>query len=218
MELPDSNTNPYIIGIVGGSASGKTELLHQLHGRFKTKEVSVLSQDDYHKPIELQKKDENETVNFDLPEAIEADQLIQDIQQLKQGNRVTVREYTFNQPGIKPTEKTIHPSPILLIEGLFLFYFEAVAKELDLKIFMDAREDIRFSRRLKRDKEERGIHENTILYQWHYHVHPAYKHYLLPYRDDADLIITNHHNYQKGIELLNDHIKAVIEWKTNLQS
>jgi len=120
-ELPDSNTKPYTIGIVGGSASGKTELLHQLHGSFKSEEVSLLSQDDYHKPIEHQKKAENETVNFDLPEAIEADQLIQNIQQLKQGNRVTVREYTFNQPGIKSKEKTIHPSPILLIEGLFLF-------------------------------------------------------------------------------------------------
>lgn len=217
MEPSHSNTKPYTIGIVGGSASGKTKLLRELHSSFNAHEVSVLSQDDYHKPIEHQRKDENEAINFDLPEAIEADQLIHDIQRLKNGNPVTVREYTFNQPGVTPEEKTIHPSPILLIEGLFLFYFEAIANELDLKIFMDAREDIRFSRRLQRDKEERGIHEHTIWYQWHYHVHPAYKRYLLPYRDDADLIITNHHNYQKGIELLSDHIKSVIEWKTNLQ-
>ena len=93
------------------------------------------------------------------------------------------------------------------MEGLFIFHFEEIRELLDLRVFLDVREDIKLQRRIKRDAVERGYEEKTVRYQWDNHVMPSYKAYLRPYRDDANVIITNNFTYDKGLMVLVDHLK-----------
>lgn len=202
----------YLIGIAGGSASGKTYFLNSIRKVFGEDQVCIISQDNYYKPADQQLRDQNGELNFDLPDAINSEEFIRDVERLAAGEIVSRREYTFNQEGVEGELITLKPAPVVVVEGLFILYVNAIKKLLDLKIFMDSRDDIKLYRRLERDARERGISMETILYQWHQHVYPAYKQYLLPYRDEADIIITNNYAFDKGLELIIDHIYALLHW------
>ena len=112
----------YIIGVTGGSASGKSHFLDKLLSDFNDHEVCYISQDHYYYPREDQPIDEKGVKNFDTPESINFEQFVADIEAVKSGKVVTVREYTYNNPQAVP--KTIHfnPAPVILIEGIFVFY------------------------------------------------------------------------------------------------
>ncbi len=183
---------PFIIGIAGGSGSGKTFFLKCFQEHFAADEICLLSQDDYYFPVAAgMTREENTLYNFDLPETIDRKQFMADIEQLIAGNTVYKKEYTFNNPDAVPKMLEIKPAPILIIEGLFIFHFEEIAQKLDLKIFIEADEPIALSRRLKRDLHERGYDHEDVMYRWHNHVMPAYQQYLLPYRDQSHRHVAN---------------------------
>ncbi len=180
-----------IIGISGGSGSGKTYILNKLIHAYPSTEICLLSQDHYYKPLSEQQFDENGEVNFDLPESIYEDELWNDIQQLKQGLSVEKLEYTFNHPELEPSLMILRPAPILVIEGLFIFHLARIAKLLDIRVFIESDRALCLERRIIRDIAERSLTREQVVYQWNYHVQPAYEHYLLPYRELADILITN---------------------------
>ncbi len=201
----------YIIGITGGSASGKTSFLLELKNTFAAHEVCVVSQDNYYKPLHEQEADGNGMVNYDLPTCIDVDRFLVDIQNLKNGDSITKKEYVFNNPNKVPETIIINPAPIIIVEGLFIYYFEKIAEQLQLKIFVDADEELKWQRRLQRDTAERGIENHIVKYQWDNHVKPAYEAYLLPYRNHSDIIITNNINYNKGLAVMQNHIRQILE-------
>lgn len=182
---------PFVIGIAGGSGSGKTFFLNCFLHHFRDDQISLISQDDYYKPIEVQPLDENGWVNFDLPQCIEDDKLLNDLSLLMLGQSIKKKEYTFNVDKDKAKMLTIKPAPIIIVEGLFVFHFAQIASLFDMKIFMDADEEITLNRRLKRDMKERGYDHDMIMYQWVNHVLPAYTSYLLPYKEGAHKVIMN---------------------------
>jgi uridine kinase len=198
---------PYLVGIAGGSASGKTYLLHNLLRHFTTEEICLISQDHYYKSIEHQPRDENGEVNFDTPEGIDEQQLLKDIRALLQGETIQKTEYTFN---VKKEDLEIidfEPRPILVIEGLFILHFKGLFDLFDYKVFVDADEEIKLQRRLQRDLQERGYPEESIRYQWHNHVQPAYNQYLLPFKEQCDFIIHNNDVIDSEIELLSQMLR-----------
>ncbi len=197
---------PFVIGIAGGSGSGKTYFLKSFLRHFKDEHICLISQDDYYHPRESQAKDENGWINFDLPSSIDSNHFISDLQRLINGECVEKKEYTFNNPAVIPKKLFYKPSPIIVIEGLFIYHFEEINKLLDYKIFIDAQEETALKRRLKRDLEERGYPEETVMYQWKNHVMPAYKEFLLPYRNKVDWVVDNSQNI--AIEL--DHLKEMV--------
>jgi uridine kinase len=199
---------PYIVGIAGGSASGKTSFIKDLRNSFAPHELSVVSQDNYYRPLEEQLVDENGQVNFDLPESINRTQFYDDMVTLAEGKNIKTWEYTFNVNPVEPKSIEVFPAPIIIMEGLFVFHYEEIRKLLDLRVYIDVRDSIKLQRRLKRDQAERGYNAEAIQYQWDHHVMPSYKKYLRPYRDDAHIIITNNHHYTKGLEVLFDHLKC----------
>ena len=161
---------PFIIGITGGSASGKTLFLSRLMEQFKTDDICLLSQDNYYRPIEHQTKDHNGIENFDLPGAIDDKAFAADIEKLRNGEVVSRLEYTFNNTEKVPDMLHFHPRKILVVEGIFVFHFPEVAQLLDLKIFIDAQDKIKLKRRIKRDNEERGYDLQDVMYRWKYHI------------------------------------------------
>ena len=200
----------HIIGVAGGSASGKTSFLRDLKNLLPEGSLSIISQDNYYFPKEMQYVDENGEINFDLPTSIDREQFHQDLVNLSKGQSITKKEYTFNNKSKEPALITIDPAPIIILEGLFIFYFKEIREMLDLRVFLDVREDIKLSRRIKRDAKERGYSEEVVRYQWDNHVIPSYKAYLRPFRDDANIIITNNFTYDKGLRVFADHLNMVL--------
>lgn len=188
------NKKPFVIGIAGGSGSGKTFFLNCFLHHFKQDEVTLVSQDDYYIPAGDMTQEENKLYNFDLPSTIDSEQFLKDIKQLLNGEVVYKKEYSFNNPLAVVKILEIKSAPIIIVEGLFILHFQEIAALLDHTIFVDADEQVALDRRVKRDGLERGYPEEDVIYKWHNHVVPAYKEYLLPYRDDCDKVVMNNTN------------------------
>lgn len=205
---------PYIIGIAGGSGSGKTFFLKCFLEHFSADEVSLVSQDDYYIPVaHNMTKEENKEYNFDLPATIDHEHFQQDISKLLNKEAILKQEYTFNNPDAVPKMIEIKPAPILIVEGLFILHFKDISELLDLKVFIDADEDVALQRRLKRDLIERGYSHDDVMYKWINHVVPAYKEYLLPYKDECDRVITNNTHVAEDIMVITEEISADLRKK-----
>ncbi len=191
-----------IIGICGGSGSGKTTLLKRLAAFYGELQPTIFSMDNYYLPIGEQFLDENGEVNFDLPTALDKERLVRDLQDLKEGKSIEVKEYHFNAPPNKNVLITLDPSTIIIVEGLFLFQYQEVNKLLDFSIFMDVDPMVQLDRRLYRDQETRGYSREAILYQWNHHVVPCYEKYLAPYAHLADFVFENDQNSDLEFERL----------------
>jgi uridine kinase len=201
---------PYMVGITGGSGAGKTHFLHRLMEDFSEEEVCLVSQDNYYKPLEEQEKDRNGVYNFDLPAAIDAVQYTQDLINLRSGKSVTLTEYTLNNPSIVPKQITLRPAPVIVVEGIFVFYYPEVSRMLDLKLFIDTKEYLKIKRRIVRDNLERGYDIDDVLYRYENHAAPAYEKYIEPYKSEANLVIPNNFQFDKSIEVLKTFLQSKI--------
>jgi uridine kinase len=201
---------PYIIGICGGSASGKTFLLKQLMSQLPGDKVSLLSQDNYYKKLKDQVRDPEGLVNFDHPDSINLDQLFTDIQKLIHGESFELEEYTFNNPQKTPQIFHYSPTPILILEGLFIYHKPAMSQLIDLKLFVEADEHIKLSRRLKRDHRERGYSIESILRDYEKFVAPMYHQYVAPTRAKCDMIIPNNKHMYKAVQVIVNHLRAML--------
>ncbi|MFD3000225.1 uridine kinase [Pontibacter toksunensis] len=202
---------PFIVGITGGSASGKTTFLNKLLTSFSPENVCLVSQDNYYKSREFQTKDLNGVVNFDLPSCIDHEAYAHDILKLSQGETVYRTEYTFNNPNVVPKQLEFKPAPIVVVEGIFVFYFEDIASLLDLKVYIDAKEYIKLQRRIVRDRIERGYDLEDVLYRYTHHVAPTYEKYIKPYKNDADIVIPNNSHFERGLEVLTTFLNTKIK-------
>ena len=192
----------FLVALTGGSASGKTSFVKKLKELFSPEELAVISLDNYYKPISKQKKDEQGEVNFDRPEAINFKRVIIDIQHLKSGKSVEMAEYTFNNNQMFPKVLRINPAPIILVEGLFVLAEPKLKKMFHWILFLDTDEKLALERRLLRDKNERGMQEELVHYQWKMHVLPAYQNHLQPHKVDSDLIIDNNEHFNESLKLV----------------
>ena len=202
---------PYIIGITGGSASGKTYFLHSLLSHFTEDEICLISQDNYYKTKDLVPKDENKVENFDLPESIDFELFEQHITDLKNGKEVRMKEYTFEKEDAVAKELVFKPAPIIVVEGIFVFHDQYIANLLDLKVFIDALEHIKIRRRIIRDNNERGYDLDSVLYRWENHVAPTYEKFIRPTKQDADIIINNNKHFENGLEILTSFLNRILE-------
>jgi len=194
--------HPFIVGITGGSASGKTTFLRRLLASFPEDEICLISQDNYYHPRETQLVDAQGFTNFDLPTSIDSAAYAADVLSISQGREVRRPEYVFNNPAARPAELVFRPAPIVVVEGIFVFHFEEVAKLLDLKVFIDAQEHVKVLRRIVRDRDERGYDLEDVLYRYIHHVAPTYDKYIKPYQHDADIIIPNNNSFERALEVL----------------
>lgn len=204
-------TKPYTIGITGGSGSGKTYFIQQLSAHFDASEICLISQDHYYKERDQQVTDESGVKNFDLPGAIDHETLLTDIQRLKRGEVLIRKEYVFNNPMATPKMLEFKPAPILIVEGLFVQYFPEVARELDLKIFVEAKDYVKLSRRIRRDNEERGYDLNDVLYRYQHHVMPVYESMIEPLKHQADFVIPNNHHFKNALTILVTALKGMLK-------
>lgn len=195
-------TKPFIVGITGGSASGKTSFLKDVLSAFTEDQICLISQDNYYRTLDHVPRDQNGVYNFDLPQTINHERFSDHLSQLHGGQTVETPEYTFNNPNVVPKTLIYRPTPIIIVEGLFVFHFPDVASQLDLKVFITAKNSVKLDRRINRDQAERGLTTEVINYQWENHVRPAYREFVKPHKEQADIVIPNNLHYQKGLEVV----------------
>jgi len=199
---------PYIIGITGGSGSGKTSFTRKLVENLAPN-ISVLTLDNYYYPIHRQPIDENGNPNFDEPESLDLEKFKNDFFRLLNGETLYFEEYTFNNPLITPKTIIVKPTKIIILEGLYVFHSEIVNAKIDLKLFIELTDEEKVNRRLKRDIEERGYNHHDVMYCHEHHVNPAYKKHIEKHKYDADFVIPNFPNFEKGLKVISDYLKTL---------
>jgi len=201
---------PYLVGITGGSASGKTLFLDKLLNFFEPDQICLISQDNYYKARNLQPVDDMGIPNFDTPDSIDFKEYAEDIRRIRNGETVTRQEYTFNNPNKTPKILKFEPAPVVLVEGIFVFYYPELVDLLDLRIFIDAKDYIKVKRRILRDKIERGYDLDDVLYRYEKHVMPTYEKYIEPFKHDADLIIPNNRGFDKALDIVKSYLREKV--------
>ena len=199
-----------VIGICGGSGSGKTSFIRKLRTIFSESEVCIISQDDYYRPRDEQKLDAKGIKNFDLPYSINDQDLIKDITLLKDGSSIQRMEYTFNNEKSVPAQITLHPAPVIIVEGLFVMHFEEIRSLFDYSLFIAAKENLKIIRRIKRDQIERNYPLDDVLYRYENHVMDSYEKYIGPYQNEVDIIINNNDSFDKGFEVFSGFVQGKI--------
>ena len=206
-----SNPKPYIIGVCGGSASGKTFFIRELLSQIAVADdVTLISQDNYYLKRENQKRDENGKINFDHPDAVDLNKFAAHLKKLVEGEQLELLEYTFNNPNATPRTIIYSPAPIIIVEGIFVYHNEAIRDQIDLKLFIDAEEHIKFSRRIYRDNVERGYDTESVIEMYNEFVMPMYKKYVAPTKAYCDMIIQNNKHFGQSVEVIANHIQHLI--------
>ncbi len=199
---------PFLIGITGGSGSGKTTFIKRLREVFSENELCILSQDDYYRPRDVQEIDDRGIINFDLPKSIDRKAFQKDVQKLVDGQVVIREEYTFNNSKVKPKELVFKPAPLIIVEGIFVFHFNKIRELLDLSVFLHAKENLKVIRRIKRDQVERNYPIEDVLYRYEHHVLPTFEKYIKPYNEIADIVINNNEHFENGLAVFEGFIKS----------
>ena len=198
---------PYIVGITGGSGSGKTSFIDRIREAFSEEELCVISQDNYYLPIEMQAKDRNGVENFDLPSSFDHEGFHEDMLKLISGKNVTKDEYIFNDPGAKPKKIVFCSAPIILIEGLYVFHTKQMRDLIDLKVFVHAKDEYKIIRRIIRDQTERNYPVEDVLYRYQHHVMPNFEQYIKPHLDKVDLIVNNNEHFEQAFKVLQGFLR-----------
>jgi uridine kinase len=184
-----NRATPLVIGIAGGSGSGKTTVAHLIVDRVGADHIAFLQHDAYYKDLSNLPPNQRAAVNFDHPDSLDTDLLTQHVYQLKNYQPVEVPIYDFKAHN--RTELTIHiePQPVVLVEGILIFAEAELRKVFDVKIFVDTDPDIRFIRRLQRDINERGRSTESVVQQYLATVRPMHLEFVEPSKRYADVII-----------------------------
>ena len=205
-----------IIGIAGGTASGKTTIAKKLkkisepYGK-----VSMLRLDDYYKDARDKSLEERRKINFDHPDSIDIELLIKHINALKEGKTIQKPIYDFVYSVRSEETETVEPSDVLLIEGIMVFVYPELLELFDMKIFVDTPDDIRFIRRLKRDIEDRGRTVQSVVNQYLTTVRPMHHTFVEPSKRHADIIVPEGGKNEVAIDVLSTKIRSVLKHATN---
>jgi len=205
------STEHYIIGISGGSGSGKTTFVEKLKKGFSEEQVCFISLDNYYLPREEQHIDSNGIQNFDLPQSIKSEELLNDIHCLKSGDDIIKNEYVFNNELAEAKEIRVKPAKVIIIEGLFIYHYEELKDVFDLKLYIHAKENLKLIRRIKRDRKMRNYPVEDVMYRYEHHVMPSYEKYIKAYKEDVDIIINNNKDLEKGLDVINAFISTKIQ-------
>ena len=211
MTTENSKHRPVIIGVTGGSGSGKTTvsnaILEQLHGH----SLAMIREDAYYKKQDDIPFDEREKVNYDHPNAFDTDLLVEQLKQLLQRKPIDIPVYDYTIH--TRSDEVIHQEPrdVILVEGILVLNDSRLRDLMDIKIFVDTDDDIRIIRRIQRDIEERGRSLQSVIDQYLATVKPMYHQFIEPSKRYADIIVPEGGENQVAIDLLVTKIRDIIQ-------
>lgn len=186
--MPPVHT-PIVIGIAGGTGSGKTTVANTILQRVGGHRIAYLPHDAYYRDLSDLPPNQRAQVNFDHPDSLESELMIQHINQLKDWHGVDLPIYDFTTHSRTPLTRRIEPQGVIIVEGILIFYEKALREVFDVKIFVDTDADLRFIRRLERDITERGRTTQSVIHQYLTTVRPMHLEFVEPSKRYADVII-----------------------------
>ena len=201
---------PVIIAVTGGSSSGKTTVVNEILEQIKNEKIIVIRQDDYYNDQSHMTMEERLAVNYDHPLSFDNDLFYEHIQALINGLPIEKPTYDYvNYTRASKTE-TVHPAKIIILEGILVLEDERIRNLSDIKIFVEADEDLRFIRRLKRDIVERGRTLESVIDQYLDAVKPMHYAFVKPTKRYADIIIPNDISHDVAVDLINAKIMTIL--------
>jgi uridine kinase len=199
-----------IIGICGGTGSGKTTLARRIIETVGRGNVILVEQDSYYRNLADMPLDERRQANFDHPDSIDSEMLMNHLKRLRLGQSIEMPVYDFRTHTRSDATEHIDPKPVVIVEGILIFAETRVSELLDVKVFVDTPDDIRFIRRLQRDIKERGRTVDSVIAQYFATVRPMHYEFVEPSKRHADIIIPEGANTEIGIEFICSKIREEI--------
>jgi uridine kinase len=205
------HTGSLVIGIAGGSGSGKTTVAQQILQRVGRERIAFLQHDSYYKDLSGLPPLQRAEVNFDHPNSLETDLLIQHIASLRDGKTVEVPIYDFSADRRTANTFTVYPRKVILVEGILIFTETSLRKMFDVKIYVDTDADLRFIRRLERDLSERGRTTESVIKQYQSTVRPMHLEFVEPSKRYADVIIPEGGFNTTALNMVVAHIESLLK-------
>lgn len=202
---------PLIIGVAGGSGSGKTTVAQELLRRVGADRIAYLQHDSYYKDLRMLPSTEHSEINFDHPDTLETELLIKHIIDLREFKAVQVPIYDFSTDMRKTETFTVEPRNVILVEGILLYVEPELRKLFDVKLFVDADADIRFIRRLHRDLTERGRSTESVIEQYYTTVRPMHLEFVEPSKRYADVIIPEGGHNVAALDMVTARIELLLK-------
>ena len=203
-------TQRMIIGIRGGTGSGKTTVAQRIIASIGEANAAYLQQDSYYRNLEDMPLDQRHRVNFDHPDAFDGALMLRHLETLRAGGRIDRPIYDFMTHSRKRDTILVDPLPVVIVEGILVFYDAGLRSLMDLKIFVDTDADIRFIRRLERDIHARGRSVESVVDQYLTTVRPMHQQFVAPTMREADIVIPEGGFNEVAIDLITGKIRSVL--------
>ncbi len=199
-----------VIGIAGGTGSGKTTITRKLVQRFGS-DVSVIYHDNYYKAHHNMSYAERSRLNYDHPDSFDTDLLIEAVRQLKQGHSVECPVYDYSIHDRTDKVLVVRPARVIIVEGILIFQSRELCNEMDIKIYVDTDADVRILRRIVRDVRDRGRSLDSVVDQYLTTVKPMHEQFVEPSKRNADIIIPEGGHNQVAMDMVMERVRAHLE-------
>ncbi len=203
-------SNVMVIGIAGGTGSGKTTITRKLMQRFGD-DVSVIYHDNYYKAHHDMDYEQRSKLNYDHPDAFDTYMLIDALRELKKGHSVVCPEYDYTIHDRSDKTVTIRPAKVIIVEGILIFQNRELCRQMDVKIFVDTDADVRILRRITRDVRDRGRSLESVVNQYLTTVKPMHEMFVEPSKRNADIIIPEGGHNSVALDMIIERVRAHIE-------
>jgi uridine kinase len=199
-----------VVGIAGGTGSGKTTVARAIAAALPAESVSTIEYDAYYRDRPDLAFEDRAQLNFDHPDALETELFVEHIGALKEGSAIEMPSYDFKTHRRRPESRLVSPAPVLIVEGILVFVDARVRQRLDMKIFVDTDSDIRVFRRIRRDMEQRGRTFESIREQYYRTVRPMHLQFVDPSKRWADIIIPEGGNNHVALDMIIAKLLSVL--------
>ncbi|MBR1455587.1 MAG: uridine kinase [Oscillospiraceae bacterium] len=200
-------SNVMVIGIAGGTGSGKTTITKKLIREFGS-DVSVIHHDNYYKAHHDMPYEERTRLNYDHPNAFDTDLLIRDLRLLKKGRSIACPVYDYSIHDRTDKTITISPTRVIIVEGILIYESRELCREMDIKLYVDADADVRILRRIVRDVRDRGRSLDSVIDQYLTTVKPMHEQFVEPSKRNADIIIPQGGHNQVAMQMVIERVRA----------
>ena len=200
-----------VIGVAGGTGSGKSTLVKRLQEAFKNDDVATICHDFYYKAHPELSYEERTKLNYDHPAAFDTDMLVEHIRQLKEGKNVECPVYSFVEHNRTTETLPVAPSKVIIIDGILIFENEELRNMMDIKVYVDTDADLRLARRILRDVRERGRSMESVISQYTKTVKPMHEQFVEPSKRYADVIIPEGGFNSVAVSMLIQNIRSIVD-------
>ena len=201
---------PYVIGVAGGTGSGKTTVSRRIQEAVNVEHIAYMQHDNYYRDQSHLSREERARTNYDHPDSLETELMVQHIAALKAGQSIEMPIYDFTQDNRSAETQRVDPAPVILVEGILIFVEKELRDLMDVRIFVDTDADVRFIRRLRRDIVERGRTLDSVVQQYMGTVRPMHLEFVEPSKRYADIIVPRGGDNRVAMEMIVSRIHALL--------